>query len=313
MYNEQYLSLAMNTLAARRQNSASSLQKRREEVLEKCPEYQELERAATAAGIRLAQTGKDEGALAEITARQKALLLENGFSADHLQPRFVCPLCKDTGRMNGKICSCVQELLKKYRREEINSASPLSLCTFESFSLQYYSTEEDPRSHLIPREHMADIAEYCRDYADNFGPGSPSVMMMGSAGLGKTHLALAIAGKVLEKGADVLYVSAQNAFSQIENEKFADRENGFLQALLHAELLIVDDLGTEFLSPFILAELYDLVNTRMLRRLPTIYTTNMNSAKAIAARYTEKIASRLFGGCQLLHFFGPDIRMEQNR
>ena len=198
MYNEQYLSLAMNTLAARRQNSVSDLQRRREEVLKKCPEYGALEQSGISAGIHLAQTGKDDGALARIADRQEALLKENGFSTDYLQLRFVCPVCKDTGRVDGKLCNCVRELLKKYRREEINSTSPLSVCTFDSFSLQYYSACEDPRSHVVPREHMAGIAQFCRDYADNFGPGNPSVMIMGSAGLGKTHLALAIAGKALD-------------------------------------------------------------------------------------------------------------------
>ena len=313
MKEQQYMSLAMNTLAARRQNSATDWQKRHAAVLEKLPEYERLEAETTAAGIRLAQTGADDGALQRLASQKEALLEKSGFGAAYLEPRFTCPKCKDTGRLNGALCSCVTDLIRKYRREAINSASPLSLSTFDTFQLSYYSTEEDPVHHLVPHAHMTAVLEFCTAYAAHFGPESPSLLMMGAAGLGKTHLALAIAGRALDAGADVLYVSAQSAFSQIENEKFSDREDGFLQALLSAELLILDDLGTEFLSPFVLAELYDLVNTRMLRRLPTIYTTNLNSQKAIAARYTEKISSRLFGGCTLLHFFGPDIRMEKNR
>ena len=78
-----------------------------------------------------------------------------------------------------------------------------------------------------------------------------------------------------------------------------------------ADLLVLDDLGTEFVTNYTVSALYELVNTRMLRRLPTIYTTNIQKEDVLRARYTEKTASRLLGSCEVLDFYGTDQRRRE--
>ena len=83
-----------------------------------------------------------------------------------------------------------------------------------------------------------------------------------------------------------------------------------LAALEAAQLLVLDDLGTECLSPYTASCLYSLVNTRVCRRLPTIYTTNIVRDEDLQRRYTEKLVSRLLGSCEMLAFCGEDIRLQ---
>ena len=72
---------------------------------------------------------------------------------------------------------------------------------------------------------------------------------------------------------------------------------------------MLDDLGTECLSPYTASCLYSLVNTRVCRRLPTIYTSNIVNDADLQRRYTEKVVSRLLGSCETLCFCGTDIRL----
>ena len=56
--------------------------------------------------------------------------------------------------------------------------------------------------------------------------------------------------------------------------------------------------------------MYELINTRMLTHRPTIYTTNITDQSVFVARYTEKVASRMLGGCKMFKFFGTDQRLK---
>ena len=156
-----------------------------------------------------------------------------------------------------------------------------------------------------PPNHMAVAA--AQDMSQR-GGCVQTLFVSSASGLGKTHLALAIAREVLQKGYHVVYVSAQSAFDAMEKERYAGGDT--LAALEAAQLLILDDLGTECLSPYTASCLYSLVNTRVCRRLPTIYTTNIVRDEDLQRRYTEKLVSRLLGSCEMLAFCGEDIRLQ---
>ena len=89
-----------------------------------------------------------------------------------------------------------------------------------------------------------------------------------------------------------------------------DTDDDWLNACKEADLLILDDLGTEFMTQLTVSVLYELVNTRMLCRRPTIYTTNIVDQAVFEARYTEKVASRMLGNCRMFKFFGTDQRLK---
>ena len=102
------------------------------------------------------------------------------------------------------------------------------------------------------------------------------------------------------------------------NKKIKDFSTGMqaklklLIAMSHdADLLILDDLGTEYISQLTISVLYELINTRMLCHRPTIYTSNIVDSSIFEARYTEKVASRILGSCQIFKFFGTDQRLKR--
>ena len=137
---------------------------------------------------------------------------------------------------------------------------------------------------------------------------SDNIIMFGRTGLGKTHLSLAIANEVLKKGYNVLYDSSLNYLNQIEREHFGKSDGDTLSQLLSAELLILDDLGSEFTTQFYTSTIYNIINTRINRSLPTIISTNLDQDEMLK-RYDERIASRLFTMYKSFELVGKDIRL----
>lgn len=98
--------------------------------------------------------------------------------------------------------------MQKLRREEIESLSSLSISSFDTMELHYYPNTMDDKLGEPVRSYMGGLLAELRAYAEEFDRSSESLMLFGNAGLGKTHAALAIAGIVLEKDFDVIYVSS---------------------------------------------------------------------------------------------------------
>ena len=93
---------------------------------------------------------------------------------------------------------------------------------------------------------------YCVQYARTFTPESKTILMRGGTGLGKTHLSLAIANEVTRRGFGVIYVSAPMLMSTLSNMHFSKESNDseYFEMLTKCDLLIIDDLGTEFSNTF---------------------------------------------------------------
>lgn len=242
----------------------------------------------------------------------KNLLRKHGLPEDYLEVKYSCPECEDTGVVGTRLCSCHIQLLKDLAYEEAGKKSPLKICTFDEFRLSYYSDKKASSYDVSPREKMAEILSFCKEYAEDFDRNSPSVLMAGKTGLGKTHLSLAIVGRVIEKGYSVLYNSAQNFFRELQNERFGKSgSSAFENMMLECDLLVIDDLGAEFSTTFTVSALYNIVNTRINTGLPTIISTNL-SLTEIENQYSNRISSRFIGEYSILYFEGSDIRQLKN-
>ena len=318
--NELYQE-ALRTVAARRQMARARAEDARAEAEAAVPALRHAEDEVRVRGLRCAlagASGKDRTAAAAALAKAKqdltALLASSGRPADALEPHFTCKKCQDTGTFEGHTCICVHKLMQKLRREEIESLSSLSISSFDTMELRYYPNTMDDKLGEPVRSYMGSLLAELRAYAEEFDRSSESLMLFGNAGLGKTHAALAIAGIVLEKDYDVIYVSSPDFFSKLEALHFgADpggEEETLLQTAAGADLLILDDLGTEFNSSFFLSTLYSLLNNRLGAHLPTIVTTNITDGALLEKLYTEKISSRLSAFVPCL-FAGQDIRSQK--
>jgi len=153
--------------------------------------------------------------------------------------------------------------------------------------------------------------QICKAYAFGFTQQSPSLLFSGSTGLGKTFLSGCIARTVADRGFSVVYDTVIQMLSDYESDKFGEsteesRRN--LSRYTSCDLLIIDDLGTEMVTQFSVSALYNVLNTRLIKGLPTIVSTNLDS-EGIRSRYSPQIASRLLGSFELIPFFGEDIRL----
>ena len=318
--NELYQA-ALRTVSARRQRAKAAAQDARAQAEAAVPGLRAAEDALRACGVRCALAGargagRAEAAAALAEARQKrdALLAASGRSPQALEPKFTCPLCQDTGVAQGKTCQCVRREMQRLRREEIEAMSSLSVTRFDTMKLDYYPNTRDPQTGRSVRQYMAELLADLQDYAAAFDLDSENLMFTGNAGLGKTHAALAVAGAALEKGYDVIYISSPDFFSRVETLHFgsdpAGEKDALLETVTGADLLILDDLGTEFNSSFVISTLYSLLNDRLGRRRPTILTTNITDGALLEKLYTEKVASRISAFVPY-RFLGDDIRLKK--
>lgn len=230
---------------------------------------------------------------------------EAGISEKDIKPQYTCKLCCDKGNVDGKLCECYKSLLKQIACDDLNRRSPLSLSDFSSFDLSYYPDD--------CRLKMANIFNYCKDYAKNFSCDSDSIIMTGNTGLGKTHLALAIANEVIKNGMGVIYISAPDMVTALEDYQFGRETFGeeiTPQILSECDLLIIDDLGTEFVTSFSKGAVYNVFNSRISRGKPTIISTNLTMAE-LERNYSDRFVSRITGCCRRLHFEGNDIRIQK--
>jgi len=240
----------------------------------------------------------------EALVKEKKLILEKAQIPDL---EYNCEICKDTGYVSGKICECVKREAASIMTNELSREMPLDECRFENFDLKYYPDKDDLEGYN-PRRRMTSILKVCREYVIAFNPEtSGNLLFMGKAGLGKTHLTLAIVSGVIEKGYIPVYASAENLFSAIESEKFSGEGRGSYESVLNCDLLVIDDLGTEMATSFTKSVLYNIINTRMLSRKPTIINTNL-TMKELEEKYTLRVSSRLIGSYDGYKFIGKDIR-----
>ncbi len=273
-------------------------------------EFADINRQLSVLGASLAMTALsgDAVSLAEMQGKMQQLSQKRDSilkSADIKGIAYDCPLCSDTGYINGKICDCIHSAAKKLLIDSLSKSLPLENCRFENFDLTYYpQTLSDGTS---PQKRMTQIFKLCREYAINFDPNSSeSLLFMGDTGLGKTHLTLAIVYELLNKGYEVIYGASYNLFSDMESEHFDRHTNTSYNAAINCDLLVIDDLGGEFVSPYIQSLFYNIVNTRDLSGKPTIINTNLTMAE-IGTKYTPRVASRLLK-YTAKKFIGNDIR-----
>lgn len=319
-YDGKIMRRALEKYEEDRRAREERYQERRESVFRRSPRLREIDRELRSVMGRLVavtfQRGVDPAAevarLREENLRlqreRRALLERLGLTADCLEERPACPLCGDTGYRNGRACRCLRNYYAREQQRELSRMLDLGSQSFDTFSLDWYSEECNPALGISARENMDWVCRTCRRYAENFETVSGNLLLTGRPGLGKTHLSAAIAREVSGAGWSVVYDTAGHIFRLFEDQKFG-REEGEedVERVLRCDLLILDDLGTELTTAFVQSALYQIVNTRLMERRPTILSTNLMPDE-LAQRYSPQVASRIEGEYQLLPFVGEDIR-----
>lgn len=258
-------------------------------------------------------SAKAQREVLELKKRSEEALRAAGYTPEMLAPKYHCPICKDTGFVGEPIyeyCSCIKTELARRMYDQANVGEE----TFEHFDLNVFSDAVDPETGRSQRQVMQAFRQYCENYADAFPEVKKrNLLLLGHTGLGKTYMLNCIAARMLERGVSVLRITAYKMLDAMRRYH-RGQEDGGLEMMLNAEMLIIDDLGTEPMLENITVEyLFTLLNERRSGRLPTLIATNL-APRELQARYTERIFSRMVdrSDTELLHFIGQDVRLTRH-
>lgn len=254
--------------------------------------------------------------------KQKEIILkELNLPENFFSPNYECKLCNDTGYIideNRKsvLCNCIKQKLFNIKYNSSNIGD-LDKENFSTFDISLYSTEinkEKFKASISPRVNIENIKKIAEQFINNFdSPEEKNLLFIGNTGLGKTFLSNCIAAELLKKEKTVLYQSSSSMLDSILDYKFGkeDSSDNIYNNILNVDLLIIDDLGTENINALKFAELFNIINSRLLNQnhkiTKTIISTNL-SIDNLFKNYDERIVSRLVGYYNICRFFGNDIR-----
>ena len=312
MYTRDNFEKIKSEIEKRRSDARSSSEARSNEVARLSPEIAKIDAELRGVGLLIFKTACEGGDIApirkrnqELIARRREAIVELGYPADYTDIRYTCTDCGDTGYVDTKMCKCFRSLLLT---ENIKSSGMGRLIEKQSFDNFRFDIYDDPET----AERMRSVVGIARDFAENFAKNKDrNLLLIGRTGTGKTHVSSAIARAVIERGYDVLYDTVQNIISAFETDTFRRGEESVSSKYLECDLLIVDDLGTEFSTQFTVSCIYNLINTRYNRGLSTVISTNLDPVQ-LSKQYDDRIYSRLIGGNSTpLLFVGKDYRLSK--
>ena len=303
--------------------SQHQLERRTKDVYARIPALKEIDDAIATCSVEQARRLLDGDEVALTTLREKLsdyrrqkeqLLQEHGLTSDYLKPVYHCPDCKDTGYIGNEKCHCFKKAIIELLYEQSNIKKIPEDADFSNFRLDYYSRSHyDKKTGRSAREAMENTLEICRHFVDSFGTEFHNLFLYGDVGVGKTYLSTCIAKEIINREFSVIYFSAPQLFNTLAQNTFDKKDvdaRNMSEYIFECDLLIIDDLGTEYTNSFIASQFFTCINERLLHRKSTIISTNL-SLESLADLYTERSFSRITSSYSLLKIIGDDIRIKK--
>lgn len=251
--------------------------------------------------------------LEDLEAAKTAQLLLHGYPKDYLSPTYHCEKCKDTGFIDSEECTCFRQSIANEYYKMSNLDKILERENFSKFDIDLFSEEVDELLGISPKEQIIEIYNTSKKFIRNFEREEErNLLFFGGTGLGKTFMVNCIAKELLDLGHTVIYQTAPNILGIIEEYRFSKTEN-IMEAkkkydfILEADLLIIDDLGSENSNSYTNSEIFNILNTRNLNRKKMIISTNLSPGQ-ISNAYTDRIYSRILDRFDNYMFIGKDLR-----
>ena len=325
--NKQIIENIMTDYNKKRLRAAYNADLRREKLYQTIPNLEETEKQIKLSSINLSKlfltnaSDMQERVMAikeeieRLKKQRHELYKKYNISENYPEPEYECTKCCDTGYLpDGKRCSCFNKQIINHLYTMSNMVHMLKKENFESFDISVFSNEMYKNEKLTPKQNMYNILETSEDFCINFHKTNMNLLFYGGTGLGKTFMCNCIAKALIDKEITVLYQTAFSLFEIVEthkfNKQFETEENRInYNMIFDCELLIIDDLGTEFNNSFTNAELFNIVNERLITEKKTIISTNL-SLEQLRETYTDRIMSRVFNNFVPLKFYGMDLRWE---
>lgn len=325
-FNDSQYDELMNTYYQNQRNNQAIQNERKQEIYNAIPRIREIDETIALSSIDAVRSRLKENKDTTMDVKKvnhnlitekQDLLVKNGYPIDYLAPIYTCPLCKDTGRVENGYCSCFQQsaISLLYKQSELENI--LETENYDHFDLDYYPTTSDGTHPFTPYDNMRNILNKTKEFISDFKQNGGNLLFYGETGLGKTFLSNCIAKALLDQGHTVLYQSSIHLFEDvcadvIMKKGQLPKSQETYRYLYDCELLIIDDLGTEFTNSFVSSELYDILNTRMRNGKSTLISTNLN-LQELNDRYSDRITTRIFAEYKVFNFYGENIRLTKRR
>ena len=320
MFDPILFARAQTVLSENRTAREAKAARRRDEIYAALPEIADIDAQMRSGLLRAVKESFSGGTAGEtameacrernlaLKARRIELLVTHNHPPNATDTVPDCSLCDDTGFSDGKPCSCLKQICSDLQLSALDRRLDFNRQCFESFDLSLFSADDNPSERESPRDRMNLFLEYCHKYARRFDRDSANLLLRGGPGLGKSFLCACIAGVVGAGPHWVIYETASAAVGFMETEKFSrdSISSGLAERLFLCDLLLLDDLGAEFSTPFAQSALLQLLSARMAEHRPTIAVTVLTEEE-LRRRYPAQLVSRL-DAFELLPFFGTDLR-----
>lgn len=214
-----------------------------------------------------------------------------------VQPKCKCEADKHTGFVkDAKEYEIKRQIEQKFSIN--NLGERFASCTFEAFQ---------------SRPGTAKAFSNAKTYAESFeNVDSDGLLIWGIPGNGKSHIAAAIAHAVKAKEKTVVFQTVPELLERIRstfNAKQKDTEKSIMEALLHCDLLVLDDIGSEKISDWVLDVMFRIVDGRYRQKKPIVYTTNLNP-KELKFQLNDRIYDRMIETSTIIENSGTSYRRE---
>ena len=217
-------------------------------------------------------------------------------------------------RVVGCLCQCAAEEMEREREKHREEEELLHICQMKSAGLQD-STFFDYTFANCDETHPC--VQYARRYVGNFAEfqkNGQGLLFWGNVGTGKTFLAGCIANALMEKNIPVLMTSFPKLLNALGG-LYSGEKNEYLKSLNQYRLLIIDDLGVERDTPYVLETVYLVIDERYKSGKPFIITTNLSLQELQNPADLEhgRIYDRIMERCVPVAFSGKNYRTDKGR
>ena len=169
-----------------------------------------------------------------------------------------------------------------------------------------------PPVTLIDPHVVSHVRRYLAQLDTHLDEGH-GLWLMGDVGTGKTTLAMLVSKTAIERGRSVAIYSLPRLLSELRKTYDEGSDLSYLQlldSLASVDLLHVDDVGAERTSPWVLEQLYSIVNTRYEEQRALVVTSNLGPEE-LGEQIGERTVSRMLELCAVqIPLYGADRRGE---